>query len=269
MSNLFNLFIVHCDAPKAFSLYSQNCDNLDVEILSELRDNIMFYLVITLFGFAWVLISLIRSYINSKSPTSNWYLHYGTLIELILTIRTSLPFILMLFLSFNYVYLIYEVTDICNIIHQIINFFHTYEEFLYYDMYIDDNLIYYSDGSLDVETSNASGGEGSSHASGSDNDDDDDDDGDDNLHTDLCRGDGHRCSCPEYNSGQSCNCYHEEAHVSALDTEVICSSCGNMISKNESCSHCTQCNCVVHKDCSQSWHYITDAESDDDSDSDK
>jgi group I intron endonuclease len=48
-----------------------------MEALVELHDNIMFYLVIILFGVAWVLISVVRNYVNSKSPISNKYLNHG------------------------------------------------------------------------------------------------------------------------------------------------------------------------------------------------
>ena len=39
-----------------------------MEGLIELHDNIMFYLVIILFGVGWILVSIVRNYINNKSP---------------------------------------------------------------------------------------------------------------------------------------------------------------------------------------------------------
>ena len=61
-----------------------------MEGLVELHDNIMYYLVIILFGVGWILLSIIRSYINTKSPISHKYLNHGTLIELIWTITPHL-----------------------------------------------------------------------------------------------------------------------------------------------------------------------------------
>ena len=54
-----------------------------MEGLVELHDNILFYLVIILFGVGWLLMSTVRSYSNTESPISNKYLSHGTLIELI------------------------------------------------------------------------------------------------------------------------------------------------------------------------------------------
>jgi heme/copper-type cytochrome/quinol oxidase subunit 2 len=82
-----------------------------MEALVELHDNIMFYLVIILFGVAWILVSIIRNYVYSKSPISNKYLNHGTLIELIWTITLALILILIAFPSFKLLYLMDEVTD--------------------------------------------------------------------------------------------------------------------------------------------------------------
>ena len=71
----------------------------------------MFYLVIILFGVAWILFSIIRNYVNHKSPISNKFLNHGTLIELIWTITPALILILIAFPSFKLIYLIDEVTD--------------------------------------------------------------------------------------------------------------------------------------------------------------
>lgn len=38
----------------------------------------MFYLAIILFGVGWILLSIIRNYVNNKSPISNKYLNHGT-----------------------------------------------------------------------------------------------------------------------------------------------------------------------------------------------
>jgi heme/copper-type cytochrome/quinol oxidase subunit 2 len=80
-----------------------------MEALVELHDNIMFYLVIILFGVAWIISSIIRNYFNNK--ISNKYLNHGTLIELIWTVSPALILILIAFPSFKLLYLMDEVTD--------------------------------------------------------------------------------------------------------------------------------------------------------------
>ena len=71
----------------------------------------MFYLVIVLFGVGWILVSIVRNYVASKSPISNKYLNHGTLIELIWTITPALILIFIAFPSFKLLYLMDEVTD--------------------------------------------------------------------------------------------------------------------------------------------------------------
>lgn len=82
-----------------------------MEGLVELHDNIMFYLVIILFGVGWILLSIARNYVHSKSPISHKYLNHGTLIELIWTITPTLILIFIAFPSFKLLYLMDEVTD--------------------------------------------------------------------------------------------------------------------------------------------------------------
>ena len=63
MSNLFNLLTITCDAPRPWGVYFQDSASPQMEALIELHDNIMFYLVIILFGVAWVMLSIIRNYV--------------------------------------------------------------------------------------------------------------------------------------------------------------------------------------------------------------
>lgn len=53
---MLNLLIINllnkCDAPRAWGLYFQDSATPQMEGLVELHDNIMFYLVIVLFGVA-------------------------------------------------------------------------------------------------------------------------------------------------------------------------------------------------------------------------
>lgn len=101
----------YCDAPKAWGLYFQDSASPQMEAIVELHDNIMFYLVIILFGVGWILVSIIRNYVSNKSPISSKYLNHGTLIELIWTITPALILILIAFPSFKLLYLMDEVTD--------------------------------------------------------------------------------------------------------------------------------------------------------------
>jgi len=111
MNDLYNPLAISCDAPKPWGVYFQDSASPQMEALIELHDNIMFYLVIILFGVAWVMLSIIRNYVNTKSPISNKYLNHGTLIELIWTITPAFILILIAFPSFKLLYLMDEVTD--------------------------------------------------------------------------------------------------------------------------------------------------------------
>jgi len=105
--SLFN----NCDTPKPWGLYFQDSATPQMEGLVELHDNIMFYLVIILFGVGWIMISIVRNYTSLKSPISHKYLNHGTLIELIWTITPALILILIAFPSFKLLYLMDEVSD--------------------------------------------------------------------------------------------------------------------------------------------------------------
>lgn len=111
MNTLLSNFFSICDAPRAWGVYFQDSASPQMEALVELHDNIMFYLVIILFGVSWILVSIIRNYVSSRSPISNKYLNHGTLIELIWTITPALILILIAFPSFKLLYLMDEVTD--------------------------------------------------------------------------------------------------------------------------------------------------------------
>jgi len=107
----FNSCIDFCDAPRAWGLYFQDSASPQMEALVELHDNIMYYLTIILFGVGWIILSIVRNFVSSKSPISNKYLNHGTLIELIWTITPALILILIAFPSFKLLYLMDEVTD--------------------------------------------------------------------------------------------------------------------------------------------------------------
>ena len=109
MNNIIKKYNIFCDAPRPWGMYFQDTASPQMEAIAELHDNIMFYLVIILFGVGWIMISIIRSYVNNK--ISNKYLNHGTLVELIWTVAPALILILIAFPSFKLLYLMDEVTD--------------------------------------------------------------------------------------------------------------------------------------------------------------
>jgi cytochrome c oxidase subunit II len=147
MFNLLNLSLLNnCDTPKPWGLYFQDSATPQMEGLVELHDNIMFYLVIILFGVGWIMISIVRNYVNFKSPISHKYLNHGTLIELIWTITPALILILIAFPSFKLLYLMDEVSDPAMSVlaeghqwywsYQYPDFLNASEEFIEFDSYI-------------------------------------------------------------------------------------------------------------------------------------
>jgi cytochrome c oxidase subunit II len=108
---LWNIFSLNLDTPSPWGLYFQDSATPQMEGLVELHDNIMYYLVIILFSVGWVLFSIIKNYVESKSPISHKYLNHGTLIELIWTITPAIILILIAFPSFKLLYLMDEIND--------------------------------------------------------------------------------------------------------------------------------------------------------------
>jgi ubiquinol-cytochrome c reductase cytochrome b subunit len=151
---LFMLFIIFNikynydinDAPTPWGLYFQDSATPQMEGIVELHDNIMFYLVIILFGVGWILTSIIRKYTINKSPISHKYLNHGTLIELIWTITPALILILIAFPSFKLLYLMDEVSDPAMSVlaeghqwywsYQYPDFLNNDEEFIEFDSYL-------------------------------------------------------------------------------------------------------------------------------------
>ena len=141
-----NLFPLQLDAPTAWGIYFQDSATPQMEGLIELHDNIMYYLVIILFSVGWILLSIIRNYISTKSPISHKYLNHGTLIELIWTITPAIILILIAFPSFKLLYLMDEVSDPSMSIlaeghqwywsYQYPDFLDSSDEFIEFDSYI-------------------------------------------------------------------------------------------------------------------------------------
>ena len=139
-------FTEYCDTPRPWGVYFQDSATPQMEGLVELHDNILFYLVIILFGVGWILVSIVRNYQNEKSPISHKYLNHGTLIELIWTITPALILILIAFPSFKLLYLMDEVSDpaMCVLAeghqwywsYQYPDFLNSDEEFIEFDSYL-------------------------------------------------------------------------------------------------------------------------------------
>jgi cytochrome c oxidase subunit II len=141
-----SLFTVQFDIPMPWGIYFQDSATPQMEGLVELHDNIMYYLVIILFGVAWIMLSIVRNFIQTKSPISHKYLNHGTLIELIWTITPALILILIAFPSFKLLYLMDEVNDSSMSVlaeghqwywsYQYPDFLNVEEEFIEFDSYL-------------------------------------------------------------------------------------------------------------------------------------
>lgn len=88
-----------------------------MEGIEELHNNIFFYLTIILFTVTWMMISIIKSFLDKKNPISYKYMNHGTLIELIWTITPAIILILIAFPSFKLLYLMDEVLDPSLVVH--------------------------------------------------------------------------------------------------------------------------------------------------------
>lgn len=141
----YNL-LEYCDTPRPWGVYFQDSATPQMEGLVELHDNILFYLVIILFGVGWILVSIARNYRTEESPISHKYLNHGTLIELIWTITPALILILIAFPSFKLLYLMDEVSDPAMSVlaeghqwywsYQYPDFLNSDEEFIEFDSYL-------------------------------------------------------------------------------------------------------------------------------------
>jgi len=105
-----NMMVNYCDTPRPWGVYFQDSATPQMEGLVELHNNIMYYLVIILFGVGWIMITIVRNYSHLKL-ISHKYLNHGTLIELIWTITPAIILILIAFPSFKLLYLMDEVSD--------------------------------------------------------------------------------------------------------------------------------------------------------------
>lgn len=146
MLSLINFLKINLDVPTPWGIYFQDSATPQMEGLVELHDNIMYYLVMILFAVAWILVSIIRNYAETKSPISHKYLNHGTLIELIWTITPAVILILIAFPSFKLLYLMDEVNDSSMSVlveghqwywsYQYPDFLNSEDEFIEFDSYL-------------------------------------------------------------------------------------------------------------------------------------
>jgi len=99
------------DAPEPWQWTFQDGASPSFEGIVELHDQIMFYLVVILFGVAWMLTSIIVNFSSNKNQIVYKYHNHGTLIELIWTITPAFVLIAIAFPSFKLLYLMDEVID--------------------------------------------------------------------------------------------------------------------------------------------------------------
>ena len=135
-----------CDAPRPWGVYFQDSATPQMEGLVELHDNIMFYLVIILFGVGWILISVNRGFTNTGSPLSHKFSSHGTSIELIWTVTPAIILVLIAFPSFKLLYLMDEVSDPTMVVlaeghqwywsYEYADFMNDDEEFIEFDSYL-------------------------------------------------------------------------------------------------------------------------------------
>lgn len=135
-----------CDAPRPWGVYFQDSGSPQMEGLVELHDNILFYLIIILFGVGWTLASVINNDAKSDMLISHKYVSHGTTVELIWTVTPAIILILIAFPSFKLLYLMDEVSDPAMVVlaeghqwywsYQYADFLNSDEEFIEYDSYL-------------------------------------------------------------------------------------------------------------------------------------
>lgn len=69
--------IIRLDAPTPWGLFFQDSATPQMEGIEELHNSIMFYLAIILFTVTWMMITIIKSFISSKSYISHKYMNHG------------------------------------------------------------------------------------------------------------------------------------------------------------------------------------------------
>lgn len=77
MISLMSEKVYKLDAPHAWGIYFQDSATPQMEGLVELHDNIMYYLVLILFGVGWILFSIVKYFYFTVAPIAHKYLNHG------------------------------------------------------------------------------------------------------------------------------------------------------------------------------------------------
>jgi NADH-ubiquinone oxidoreductase chain 3 len=125
-----------------FGLWSLDKYSLeyDIDVIIDLYNILMFYLLIILFSIGWILLSIIRNYTLNNYIIRNNYLNYKTLIVFICAITPVLILISIIF-SLHSFYLINQITD-SSILLAIENYqywSYDYAEFIHNNVLNNDN----------------------------------------------------------------------------------------------------------------------------------
>lgn len=69
--------IIKLDAPTPWGLFFQDSASPQMEAIEELHNNIMFYLAIILFTVTWMMLTIIKNFVCTKSLISHKYMNHG------------------------------------------------------------------------------------------------------------------------------------------------------------------------------------------------
>jgi len=113
--------IIFIDAAEPWQFGFQDGASPSFEGITELHDQIIFYLVIILLGVSWILFSIILNFNSNNNKIIYKYHNHGTFIELIWTITPALILIAIAFPSFKLLYLMDNPIFDTNIIYLTLN----------------------------------------------------------------------------------------------------------------------------------------------------
>ena len=74
---------IKLDAPTPWGLFFQDSATPQMEGIEELHNNIMFYLAIVLFTVTWMMITIIKSFLSTKSRISHKYMNHGKYVPIL------------------------------------------------------------------------------------------------------------------------------------------------------------------------------------------
>jgi cytochrome c oxidase subunit 2 len=100
-----------CDAPEPWLLGFQDSASPAHEGITELHDEIFFYLLVIGVAVSWALASVVANFGASVQPLSHKYSNHGTLIELVWTVSPALVLVAIAFPSFKLLYVMDEVVS--------------------------------------------------------------------------------------------------------------------------------------------------------------